>query len=58
MKKTYIKPENTVVTFNVEQIICESINNTNGGPDVGEEMSSGGANSRETIKSQDVWEEW
>ena len=63
MKRTYIKPETTVVTFNAEQIICDSIHDvkTLTGFSMGEDSQSAGvteAGSREVIKSPDVWEEW
>ena len=63
MKKKYYAPEITVVKFNVEQMICDSIKTMSGA----EGLSRGGdtgnnsiteANSREVIQTQDAWEEW
>ena len=63
MKKTYIKPETTIVALNVRDNVLQagSITETNVGLGKGVEWSGDGeynANSREVIKSQDVWEEW
>ena len=64
MKKTYIQPENTVVTFNAEHIICESIVKVENGGGVGVSRDGTGSvsissgDAREVIKSQDPWEEW
>ena len=64
MKKTYIKPENTVVKFNVEQVICTSIDTVEGGGGV--RVGTGGTGSssiisgeaREVIQVPNAWEEW
>lgn len=58
MKKTYIKPENTVAIIDVEKMIAQSTtevpqSNTDYNPSI-----SGDIQGREVIKSQDVWEEW
>lgn len=64
MKKTYIKPEITIVVLGIEKIICNSIpergdspidpGDGNGTPDIG-----GGDNlAREIIQSRDAWEDW
>ena len=66
MKKTYIEPKNTVVALNIRDNIMQagSINEVSGLADFGGNGGSssvGGiseAESREVIKSQDVWEEW
>lgn len=55
MKKTYIKPENTVVRLNTETMIAQS-------PALTGTYTGGEVLSREVIqqdiKSQDAWEEW
>lgn len=64
MKKSYIKPVNTVVKFNVEQIICTSIDTVEGGGGVGVGTGGTGSSSitsgeaREIIQTPDAWEEW
>ena len=65
MKKTYIKPENTVVSINLETLIAQSpVSGTSGAEDLGVNgggTGSGGiheASSREVIQSPDAWEEW
>jgi hypothetical protein len=58
MKKTYIKPENTVVRINPESLVAaspETPQNVTVNP-LDEEVTDPGA--REIISSQDVWEEW
>ena len=59
MKKTYIKPENTVVCINVETIIATS---------PGDQMFSTNKaivnegvveiEAREVVQTPDAWEEW
>ena len=60
MKKTYIKPQNTVVCINVESMIAQSIKGTNvglyRGGDTEGIVSEG--NARETVSAPDAWEEW
>jgi len=61
MKKTYIKPENTVVSINLETLIAESPGQTQMfNPDKKALVIEGSANmeGRETITSRDAWEEW
>lgn len=62
MKKTYIEPTNTVVRLNTETMIANSpvVNQTlNSGKNVVvDEGVIQGMESRETISSQDAWEEW
>ena len=63
MKKTYIKPENTIVVLGIEKIICNSIPERGDSP-----IGQGGGNGttdvsgdnlvREVIQSRDAWEEW
>jgi hypothetical protein len=65
MKKTYLKPENTVVSINLETLIAQSpvsgisgvdgLNYNEGGTDAGG-ITEGGA--REVIQTPDAWEEW
>lgn len=65
MKKTYIKPENTVVHLNSEQMVCQSAqyssssaNTTGAGvDDVIPEAGTQGL-AREVINSGDAWEMW
>jgi hypothetical protein len=66
MKKTYIKPETTVVALNVRDNVLQagSINEVSGlggFEGKGGNSSTGGvteAEGREIIRSQDPWEEW
>ena len=57
MKKTYLKPETTVVALNVcNNLLVESnvtLSETPYNP-----STSGEIQGREVIKSQDAWEEW
>jgi hypothetical protein len=56
MKKTYIKPETTVVALKVkEQLLSgsEQVNLSNTDYD-----GSAKIEAREVIKTQDAWEEW
>jgi len=57
MKKTYIKPETTVVALNVcNNLLVESnvtLSETPYNP-----STSGEIQSREVIQSRDAWEEW
>ena len=57
MKKAYIKPESLVVLLNTETMIAQSgkINEDQTVPNNGEYYTPG---ARETVKSQDAWEEW
>lgn len=62
MKKTYIKPENTVLALNIERMIClsknddtEAVTNSTLRNGYG---NGGDSYSRETVKSPDAWEEW
>lgn len=57
MKKTYIKPENTVVLLNTETMIAQSgkMDEDQTVPNNGEYYTPG---ARETVKSPDAWEEW
>jgi len=55
MKKTYIKPENTVVRLNTETMIAQSPGLTgtyNGGSVLSREVV------HEDIEAPDAWEEW
>jgi len=65
MKKTYIKPENTVVSINLETLIAQSpVSGTSGAEGLG--GNGGGtsgssifdAEARETIQAPDAWGEW
>lgn len=66
MKKTYIKPETTVVALNVRDNVLQagSINEVSGLSGFGGNggsSSAGGvseAEGREVIQSRDAWEEW
>ena len=57
MKKTYIKPENTVAIIDVEKMIAQSQTEVPQGgdydPSAGLEIQS-----REVINTPDAWEEW
>ena len=55
MKKTYIKPENTVAIIDVEKMIAQSQTEVPQGDNYN---GSSTIESREVIKSSDVWEEW
>ena len=55
MKKTYIKPENTVVRLNTETMIAQS--NPQYNPDQSTTATSGNL-AREVIQAPDAWEEW
>ncbi len=65
MKKIYVKPENTVVSINLETLIAQSpvsgISGVdglggNGGGTSGSTITD--ADAREIIQSRDAWEEW
>ena len=57
MKKTYIKPENTVVVLGVEQIVCTSGEFTN--EQITDANNIGAREMiREDINTPDAWEEW
>ena len=63
MKKKYYAPEITVVKFNVEQMICDSIKTMSGAEGLNRGGDTGNnsimeANSREVIQTQDAWKEW
>ena len=63
MKKTYIEPMNTVVKLNLETMIAGSANEPNTTETAAQKSGSNPGdplimNGRETIKSQDAWEEW
>ena len=63
MKKTYIKPENTVVRINLESLVAVSPltpQDTALDPDnVDDEITqTGDVGSREVIRSRGAWEEW
>ena len=57
MKKTYIKPENTIVLLNTETMIAQSgkMDETKEVPHEGDYYTPG---AREVISSRDAWEEW
>lgn len=55
MKKTYIEPKNTVVRLNIRENLMQASEVKGFGDSVN---TATGAESREVIKSQDVWEEW
>lgn len=65
MKKTYIKPENTVIQLSAEQMVCESTQyfgtsastTSTGVDDVTPEAGTQGL-AREVIQAPDAWEEW
>ncbi|MBR3374103.1 MAG: hypothetical protein IKG75_08900 [Bacteroidaceae bacterium] len=62
MKKTYIKPENTVVALNVCDNVLVSIsgdgNNLIGAGGDSQSASITESDAREIIKTPDAWEEW
>ena len=65
MKKIYVKPENTVVSINLETLIAQSpVSGTSGAEGLGGNGGGTGgsyitdADAREIIKTPDVWEEW
>lgn len=63
MKKTYLKPADTVIRLNTEIMIASSITNIDGveGLSVNSEGTDGNvttAGSRETISTPDAWDEW
>lgn len=60
MKKTYIKPANTVIRINTEAMIATSVAGVDGLGFGGDSESEGidAGNARETISAPDVWEEW
>lgn len=57
MKKTYIKPENTIVLLNTETMIAQSgkMDETKEVPHEGDYYTPG---AREVIQAPDPWEEW
>ncbi len=57
MKKTYIKPGNTVAIIDVERMIAQSgkMDEDQTVPNNGEYYTPG---ARETVKSPDAWEMW
>lgn len=61
MKKTYIKPENTVVLLNTETMIANSADPTQFFNTEEKAFVEGGIveqDVREVIRSRDAWEEW
>lgn len=65
MKKIYVKPENTVVSINLETLIAQSpVSGTSGAEGLGGNGGGTGgssitdADAREIIQSPDAWEEW
>jgi hypothetical protein len=57
MKKTYIEPENTVLVFEMEKVVCQSAPYS----DTPSDKNEGGGSdalAREVIQAPDAWEEW
>ena len=58
MKKTYIKPENTVAIIDVEKMSAQSTTEVPQGITDYDPSTSGEIQGREIIQSRDAWEEW
>ncbi len=58
MKKTYIKPENTVAIIDVEKMIAQSTTEVPQSITDYDPSTSGEIQAREIIQSRDAWEEW
>ena len=58
MKKTYIKPENTVAIIDVEKMIAQSTTEVPQSITDYDPSTSGEIQGREIIQSRDAWEEW